>query len=252
LINASLWCFLFIYKTNLKYFHSYITFCILAISYGLTACTETIPDNYISYVATPQAVKMFYKNENGKNYGSLQNLRLDVESKGGRLLFAMNGGMYKQDRSPQGLYIEEGSTLALRDTAGGNGNFYLKPNGIFYITKDNKAGISATSNFSKESNIRYATQSGPILVIEGKLHPAVKEGSPNVQVRNGVGILPDGKIIFAMSKVKTNFYDFAEYFRSKGCRNVLYLDGFVSRTYLPEQRWIQEDGNFGVIIGVTK
>ncbi|HXB14083.1 MAG TPA: phosphodiester glycosidase family protein, partial [Bacteroidia bacterium] len=77
-------------------------------------------------------------------------------------------------------------------------------------------------------------------------------GSKNLNIRNGVGILPDGKVVFAMSKSEINFYDFAEYFKNLGCRNALYLDGFVSRAYLPEQNWIQTDGDFGVLIGITE
>jgi uncharacterized protein YigE (DUF2233 family) len=90
-----------------------------------------------------------------------------------------------------------------------------------------------------------------MLVIEGQIHPALKEGSTNLNIRNGVGILPGNKVIFAMSKQEVNFYDFANYFKSMGCKNALYLDGFVSRTYLPSKDWIQTDGDFGVIIGVT-
>ena len=84
------------------------------------------------------------------------------------------------------------------------------------------------------------------------MHPRFNKGSANVHIRNGVGILPDGNILFAMSKEKVNFYDFASYFRQKGCKNALYLDGFVSRTYLPSKGWRQFEGNFGVIIGETK
>ncbi|WP_264554492.1 phosphodiester glycosidase family protein [Flavobacterium sp. N1861] len=54
-----------------------------------------------------------------------------------------------------------------------------------------------------------------------------------------------------MSKKEINFYDFATYFKKLGCKNALYLDGFVSRTYYPEEKWIQTDGNFGVLIGIT-
>ena len=88
-----------------------------------------------------------------------------------------------------------------------------------------------------------------MLLTEGKMHPAFKPGSGNANIRNGVGILPNGNIVFAMSKGKINFYDFAAYFKQLGCHNALYLDGFVSRTYLPEKHWLQTDGNFGVIIG---
>jgi uncharacterized protein YigE (DUF2233 family) len=55
-----------------------------------------------------------------------------------------------------------------------------------------------------------------------------------------------------MSKEPVNFYDFAEYFQKMGCKNALYLDGLVSRTYLPEQSSFQLDGNFGVIIAFAE
>jgi len=90
-----------------------------------------------------------------------------------------------------------------------------------------------------------------MLVIDGQIHSAFKEGSTNLNIRNGVGILPNNKMIFAMSKKEVNFYDFANYFKNLGCKNALYLDGLISRTYLPAQNWTQTDGNFGVLIGVT-
>ena len=161
----------------------------------------------------------------------------------------MNGGMYKKDRSPQGIYIENGIIKSEIDTVqNAYGNFYMQPNGIFYITYDNKGVVCKTPDFEYNKNIKYATQSGPMLLIDGKIHPKFKEGSKYVNIRNGVGILPDGKLLFAMSKQKINFYDFATYFKNAGCKNALYLDGFVSKTYLPEKNWIDLGGNFGVII----
>ena len=163
----------------------------------------------------------------------------------------MNGGMYKKDNSPEGLYIENGKVLMPLNTTNGNGNFYLKPNGVFYISSKNIPAIITTEKF-KNSNIKYATQSGPMLVIDGQIHAAFKQGSTNLNIRNGVGILEDGKVVFAMSKEEINFYDFANYFKKLGCKNALYLDGLVSRAYLPSENWVQTDGDFGVIIGVTK
>jgi len=84
--------------------------------------------------------------------------------------------------------------------------------------------------------------------VNGKVHPAFKEGSANVNIRNGVGMLPDGKVLFAMSKTLVNLYDFSDFFRKAGCKNALFLDGFVCRTYLPQKNWMQTDGDFGVII----
>jgi uncharacterized protein YigE (DUF2233 family) len=79
----------------------------------------------------------------------------------------------------------------------------------------------------------------------------LQKGSANVNIRNGVGILPDNKIVLAISKEEINLYDFAEYFKNLGCKNALYLDGFVSRMYLPEKDLNTTDGDFGVIIGVS-
>jgi uncharacterized protein YigE (DUF2233 family) len=210
-------------------------------------------DEFVSYVANPKAqmITMFLKNKDGVNFGSIQNMKTWLSENGEQLIFAMNGGMYKKDKSPQGLYVYRGNTLSPLDTGVGTGNFYLKPNGIFYLDKKNNAFICKTEDF-KDDNIKYATQSGPMLVIDGEIHPAFKKGSANLNIRNGVGILPDGKILFAMSKKEINLYDFAEFFKNKGCKNALYLDGFVSRAYCPSQDWMQTDGDFGVIITVTR
>lgn len=213
---------------------------------------EALDDNrFISYVVNPtkQNLQFYWKNDSNENFKSIANLHNWLTKKNKKLVFAMNGGMYKQDNSPQGLYIEHNKTLSPLDTTSGNGNFYLKPNGIFYLTNDNTAYITTTANFPNTKNVLYATQSGPMLLINGEIHPAFIKGSTNLNIRNGVGILPHNKVIFAISKSEINFYDFAYYFKTMGCTNALYLDGYVSRTYLPEKKWIQNDGDFGVIIG---
>ncbi len=214
---------------------------------------KSIDDRFVAYLvdASKQDLKLYWKNEHGEIFEQISNLKNWLDQRHKKLVFAMNGGMYKPDHSPQGLFIENQKTVAPLDTANGSGNFYLKPNGVFYITVDNLPAVCTTADFIDRGNIQYATQSGPMLVVNGQIHSAFKKGSSNLNIRNGVGILPDNRVIFAMSKKEINFYDFAEYFKNMGCQNALYLDGLVSRTYLPEQNWIQTDGNFGVIIGVT-
>src|SRR5688572_20890798 len=197
-------------------------------------------------------LKLYWKDDKNETFKSIQNLKTWLETQKRTLVFAMNAGMYMQDNSPVGLYIENKKELSPLNTASASGNFYLKPNGVFYITTDNIPVICQTTDFVNNGKIKYATQSGPMLVIDGMIHSAFKEGSANVNIRNGVGILPNNDVIFVMSKSEINFYDFASYFKKLGCKNALYLDGFVSRTYLPEKNWIQTDGNFGVMIGVTK
>lgn len=91
-----------------------------------------------------------------------------------------------------------------------------------------------------------------MLVIAIEIHPVFVKGSANLHIRNAIGILPSGRLLFAMSKDRITPYDFAEFFKSNGCQNALYLDSFVSRTYLPKKKWEQLDGDFGVLIGETK
>ena len=125
----------------------------------------------------------------------------------------------------------------------------MQPNGILSITKEGKPTICKTDDFVSDKGIKYATQSGPMLVSEGIMNSKFNKGSSNVHIRNGVGVLPNGSLLFAISKQEINFYDFAQFFKEKGCLNALYLDGFVSRMYLPAKEWKQLDGDFGVIIG---
>ena len=211
-------------------------------------------DEIINYIVdlNKYDLKLYWKDDDGNTFRSIENLKDCLDKKKIKLVFAMNGGMYKQDNSPQGFFIKEEKELSPLDTTSGNGNFYLKPNGVFFITTANKALICESTRFVNKGDIKYATQSGPMLVIDGLIHPMFKQGSTNLNIRNGVGVLPNNEVVFAMSKQKINFYDFANYFKTLGCKQALYLDGFVSRTYLPEKNWIQTDGNFGVIIGVAE
>jgi uncharacterized protein YigE (DUF2233 family) len=234
----------------------YVTILVLAAT-GLSAFVKwekSGDERFITYIVdiNQQDLRFYWKDEKSQPIGSLLNLKNLLEQKKQKLVFAMNGGMYKPNNIPQGLFIHEQTVLSSLDTNNGSGNFYLKPNGVFYISQSSIPVVCKTSDFTNNGEIKYATQSGPMLIIDGQIHPAFKQGSVNLNIRNGVGILPDNKVIFAMSKKEVNFYDFADYFKKMGCRNALYLDGFVSRTYLPEKDWIQTDGNFGVIIAVTE
>ena len=211
-------------------------------------------DRMVSCIIDPQKqdLQLYYKDDSGHLLGSIGHLKDYLERRHRKLIFAMNGGMFRPDNSPVGLFIQQQITVTPLDTATGNGNFYLKPNGVFYLTKDNKAVICPTADFVDNGQVRFATQSGPMLLVNGAFHPAFRQGSVNVNIRNGVGLLPDNKLVFAMSREPISFYDLASWFKNQGCQNALYLDGFVSRTYLPEKDWAQTDGNFGVLIGVTE
>lgn len=165
----------------------------------------------------------------------------------------MNAGMYMPDCTPLGLFIQNCKTLRPINKRSSNyGNFYSKPNGIFYLDTNNITTICKTEYFIPGKNIKYATQSGPRLLIDGIMHPTFKSGSINSLIRNGVGILPNNHIIFVMAVKDINFYDFANYFKSLGCKNALFLDGVISGAYLPEKNWTDNDGFFGPMIGIIE
>lgn len=207
----------------------------------------------VAYKTNTEKIRFFLQDENGNYFNNHGKLLKHIQAQGKQLTFAMNGGMYLQDYSPQGLYIENGKEIkAINTKKADYGNFYLAPNGIFYILKNGQAFVQTTANFKQTDSIKYATQSGPMLLIDGKMHPAFTKNSKHMHIRNGVGILPNGDLLFAMSKDSINFYDFASYFKNQGCKDALYLDGAISKTYLPSKGIKQLTGRFGVIIGEVR
>jgi uncharacterized protein YigE (DUF2233 family) len=193
-------------------------------------------------------IRMHWRDEKGLAFRSITALKAVLT---GDVLMITNGGMFQPGNVPVGLFVENGQVIRPLDTATDQpGNFYLLPNGVFYI---DKKGPHVTANF-KEQEVRFATQSGPMLVIDGQIHPLFKQGSPNLNLRSGVGIMPDGSVVFVISKSnQTNFYDLAVIFRDKfGCKNALYLDGAISKMYLKESRKDDMGGDFGVMISVVK
>ncbi len=201
-----------------------------------------------------KAIRFYLADQTRNKYRSLSKLKSAVEKKGKTLRFAMNGGMYLKDGSPQGLYIEDKKQISPLDTIQkAFGNFYLQPNGVFCVS--NETGQVMTSAEFIQSNYLpdYATQSGPMLVIHDTIHPVFVKGSKNLNIRNGVGIDTEGKVVFAISNNKLNLFDFAMLFKEKlNCKNALYLDGFVSKAYIPDLNRNELGGNFGVMIGVEE
>ncbi len=217
--------------------------------------SQNTKDNLISeYIVNPHKldVQIFWKDSSGKKILRIQRLDSMLFENGRNLLFAMNGGMFTQDYSPVGLLIVDGKVLKPLNICGGDGNFFLKPNGVFYLTTDKKAGVCKSEDFEKVKNVEFATQSGPMLLIDNLYHPSFKVNSQNFRYRNGVGILPDGNILFAITNTSITFYQFATFFKRHGCKNALFLDGEISEMYLPEKGMTATNKNFGAIIGVSE
>ncbi len=198
-------------------------------------------------------IRLFWRDENGDAFGGFDRLAEAVAARGGRLAFAMNAGMFQPNLSPVGLYVENGQEERPINRRGGQGNFNLLPNGIFWV-KGATAGVTETRKFAAQ-NIRpdYATQSGPMLVVDGKLHPKIQPDGVSAKLRNGVGACDDRLVRFVISDDAVTFYAFATLFRDVlKCPNALFLDGSVSALYAPDLK--RNDGwkSIGPIVGVVE
>lgn len=197
-------------------------------------------------------LRFYWRDGRGRPFGSIGALREHVERGGRTLLFATNAGMYRPDQTPVGLYVEDGRELVPLDARRGlPGNFYLPDNGVFFLGEGG-AGIVESAAYPPGGGVRYATQSGPLLVRGGRVNPLFEPGSPNLRVRSGVGVVTADSVVFAISREPVSFYAFATLFRDVlGCRDALFLDGEISLMYLPELSRRDAGGTFGAIIALT-
>jgi len=196
-------------------------------------------------------LRLFLNGPDGAPLGSFA--AIEAAHPGQRLAFAMNAGMYHEDRAPVGHFVEGGRELMRLLTAASPGNFGLLPNGVFCIAAGT-ARVYETLDFAARAPAcRDATQSGPMLVIDGALHPRFLPDSDSINIRNGVGVSPDGaRMWMVISDQAVNFHHFARFFRDHlGTPNALYFDGRVSRLHAPEIGRTDLGFPVGPILGVV-
>ncbi|MEO9970632.1 MAG: phosphodiester glycosidase family protein [Hyphomonadaceae bacterium] len=198
-------------------------------------------------------IRLFLYRPSGKPLSSFEAVNTGLADEGRELIFAMNAGMYHETRAPVGLYVEEGHEAAAINTRARDGNFGLVPNGVFYVS-NGRAGVAETGAFLEAApEVEYATQSGPMLVIEGTLHPAFNADGTSAKKRNGVGISADGDTVyFVISDGFVNFHSFASLFRDHlQTPNALFLDGTVSRLFHPASERNDPGLPLGPIVGLV-
>jgi uncharacterized protein YigE (DUF2233 family) len=204
--------------------------------------------------ASQEDLELFLRDAEGEIYGQFTSVDRALAETGHRLAFAMNAGMYHDDRSPVGHYKEDGRELMRVIPNAGPGNFGLLPNGVLCL-RTGRADVFETLNYLASSpDCEDATQSGPMLVIDGALHPRFLEDGTSVYIRNGVGTSEDGRrVVFAISDEPVNFHSFGMLFRDYlKVPNALYLDGNISRLYAPEIGRSDFGFAVGPIIGVVE
>lgn len=203
---------------------------------GGLAATQVAASDAVRAMAVDLAdfrISLHWKDAAGRPYGTVQALTEALAAQGRRVAAVTNAGIYETDGTPLGLHVEGGQVLRPLNRDDGSGNFFLKPNGVFAIA-DGRPMVVETEAFPPDQPIEVATQSGPLLVLDGAIHPAFRQGSDSRRSRNAVGVRADGAVVLAMTRMPVNLWTLAAFMRDRaGCPSALYLDGVISQLWTP-------------------
>lgn len=209
---------------------------------------------FFTYEAKPAGIDLFWQGPDGKPFGQFSKLQQHLHAEGRRVAFIMNAGIFEDGGVPSGLCVIDGKVLHPLNLSPGAGNFFLKPNGVFYIDARGAHVVTSEEYAKLAPRARLAIQSGPLLLRDGKIHPAFRADSKHYLHRNGVGVRPDGTVVFAITEFGqpryANLHEFAEFFRSQGCPNALFLDGDISRMFVNPGD-IPPSNYFGAIFAIA-
>lgn len=198
-------------------------------------------------------LRLFWNGPNGTRIGTFDRLNALVSRSGERLVFATNAGIFDSTFSPCGLHVQDGQELTPLNLNSGLGNFYMKPNGVFLIDSHGAAIIESSAFQSVASKPRLATQSGPLLLSNGRVSPEFSTESNNRRIRSGVGVISADHVAFAISRDPVTFYEFAMFFKiALNCRDALYLDGEISRFYPDPINTSERQDDFVGMFAVTE
>lgn len=200
-----------------------------------------------------EKLQLFWRDDNGHPLKSFTGINTWLASQGKKLCFAMNAGMYHGDFSPVGLFVSDSKPFTELNTANAEGNFFLKPNGVFLIT-DSGASVIETSEYLRvHERVILATQSGLLLMRKDVIHPAFNQSGVSRLYRNGVGVPSPDIAIFAISEEPVNFYEFATMFRDLlHCPDAIFFDGTVSSLFSTHLNRNDKKMDLGPIIGITE
>lgn len=184
-----------------------------------------------AYDVRRHEIELAWGDSSGAPYRSFENYERERGS--ARVRFAMNAGIFEPNVKPTGLFRNNGVTMTALNTATGDGNFYKRPNGVFF-GDDHAVGLATTDAFVSHSPTLFATQSGPMLVIHGRIHPEFDRYGVMGKTRNGVGVRDPQTAYFVISEDEVSLAKIARLFRDVlGCRDALYLDGGISSLWVP-------------------
>lgn len=215
-------------------------------------CMAQGDDSYTVVRVEAAKLRLFWRDDHGQPLRRLDRLAAWLKGQGQTLAFGMNAGMYHADASPVGLLVIDGRELAPLNLADGRGNFFLKPNGVFFIDAKGPHVVDAVDYPASSEGVKLATQSGPLLLKGGEIHPAFSANSASRYIRNGV-CAAGSQGVFVISQRPVTLYEFASYFRDVlHCHDALYLDGAVSSLYSPSLDRNDRLADLGPLFGAVE
>lgn len=237
--------------------HAKKRFFAIALFFGLmagAACAAPVQDERFTVTVIDsgkQHLALFLNDDAGQPFNSFSRLATWLQARDNRLGFAVNAGMYHADFRPVGLLVQDGKQVAPLNLDDGVGNFFLKPNGVFLIGRSGPKVVESSEYPALAKGTLLATQSGPMLVRNGVIHPAFNPASASRYIRNGVGVVGN-KVVFVISNHAVTFHEFAVFFRDNlKCKDALYLDGSVSSLYSRELGRNDAAAKLGPMLGVA-
>ena len=199
-----------------------------------------------------EKLHLFLRDDQGQPLKSFIGIESWLAPQRKQLIFGMNAGMYHAGLIPVGWFVEGGRELSPLNSSNGVGNFFLKPNGVFIVTRQGARILETSQAAALHEPVELATQSGPLLVREGKIHPAFQPQSESRLFRNGVGIVSAQEPVFVISEDPVNFYEFATLFRDAlHCPDALFFDGTICSLYAPPLHRNDRKIDLGPMIGIT-
>ncbi|MGC4093023.1 MAG: phosphodiester glycosidase family protein [Polyangiaceae bacterium] len=197
-------------------------------------------------------ISTVYQSE-GKRFATLGAVRDHYGQQREKVIMVMNAGMFTPEHRPVGLLVSDGRELSPLNLSDARGNFFMKPNGVFALLRSGQARIVPSERYHEleAAQVLHATQSGPLVLAEGKEHPKLRPDSENRQLRNAVGVSPEW-VSFVISRQKVTFHELVLALRELGCSDGLYLDGSISRMYAPLLERYDSEGDFGPMLVVVQ
>ena len=215
-------------------------------------------------------LELAWKGTDGKPMRSFDQVQKHYAAKKRKVTFMTNAGIFEPGGVPSGLYVQGHELLRPLNLRPGKGNFFLKPNGVFAIQSTKGGARPAVIESSSYKSyveralkakdvypFRIAIQSGPLLLSQGKIHPAFNRESKSRLHRNGVGVDQQRRVVFAItefhagSEGEVNLHGFARLFLHLGCQNALFLDGDLSQMVVNPKEKVNSN-LFGAMFVVTE